>query len=87
VAIVQALDSAKVVHQLSQWVLRKLRRCSHALPLDIAWERTQNGLRISFLLKTNIHAKSEIKHIHAPSASSVSETVRIGPMWFTGFNL
>jgi hypothetical protein len=29
VAIVQALDSAKVVHQISQWVLRKLRKLGY----------------------------------------------------------
>jgi hypothetical protein len=29
VAIVQALDSAKVVYQISQWVLRKLRKLGY----------------------------------------------------------
>ena len=75
------------------WPVGSPLRCSHALPLDSAWERTQNGLRISYPLNTSVHAKvdyglfSESKNIHAPSASSVSETVRIGPMWFAGFNL
>jgi hypothetical protein len=75
------------------WPVDSPLRCSHALPLDSDWERIQDGLRISYPLKTSIYAKvdyglfSEIKNIHAPSASSVSETVRIGLIGFTSVNL
>jgi hypothetical protein len=63
-------------------------------PFDNSWGRAQNRLQISSPINTSIHANvacglrcAEIRNGHIPSASSMSETVRIGPIWFTSVNL